>query len=571
MIKKEKRLIECPLCSFTSKRLTNFEKHLNETHDTTTKKLWDERNSGPKLCLCGCGQETTFVNWWGGYNLARNGHASNLEAFHGPEKAAKIKAQRNAALKGAIPWSKGKTKETDERLKKLGDSTSAGRLEAFKEGRITLWSKGKTKDTDERLKKAAEQASNDFQSGARISWHKGKTEESDLRIKAKNDALRQRYASGELVAWHKGKTKEDDPRIAKTWQSRDPVKEYEHIRFTVTELKEKLSKNQWLELVSADEYRNWLQPGLVVRCKYCDFVAKVSLQFALGDRCKVCNPIGSNGQLEIAAFIKDLGFHVATNVRGILGRQELDIFVPEKKLAFEFNGLHWHNVAAGKDESYHQNKSDRCEGLGISLMHIFEDEWLQKKEIVKSMIQHKLNHTKERFFARKCKVVKLTVVDRHTFFEENHIDGDINASFTLGLTIDDQLVSAMSIRRPFHNKHRESLEVARFCCKKNMTVTGALGRLTKACLSQAKQLNARSLISYVDARFGGTRDSWTKSGWIFDHETTPRFWWTDSHKRFNRFQFRANKKQGLTEEEVALANNVVRIYCCKNVCYRIMP
>jgi len=48
--------------------------------------------------------------------------------------------------KGQIPWNKGLTKDTDERVKKAGE-----RLE----GRIS-WAKGLTKDTDERIRKRTE-------------------------------------------------------------------------------------------------------------------------------------------------------------------------------------------------------------------------------------------------------------------------------------------------------------------------------------------------------------------------------------------------------------------------------
>lgn len=50
-----------------------------------------------------------------------------------------------------IPWNKGKTKDTDERLKKSGEKISQSLKEGFATGEIKSWNEGLTKETDERL------------------------------------------------------------------------------------------------------------------------------------------------------------------------------------------------------------------------------------------------------------------------------------------------------------------------------------------------------------------------------------------------------------------------------------
>ena len=72
------------------------------------------------------------------------------------------------------------------------------------------------------------------------------------------------------------------------------------------------------------------------------------------------------------------------------------------KLAFEFNGLYWHNEL-NKTNNYHLNKSNLCEEKGIQLISIWEDDWVYKQDIVKSMILNKLNKTKNRIYARKIR------------------------------------------------------------------------------------------------------------------------------------------------------------------------
>lgn len=51
---------------------------------------------------------------------------------------------------------------------------------------------------------------------------------------------------------------------------------------------------------------------------------------------------------------------------------ELDIFIPDIKLAIDFNGIYWHSIIF-KDIYYHQRKTACCRKCGISMLHIFED------------------------------------------------------------------------------------------------------------------------------------------------------------------------------------------------------
>jgi hypothetical protein len=59
---------------------------------------------------------------------------------------------------------------------------------------------------------------------------------------------------------------------------------------------------------------------------------------------------------------------VKSNVREVIGRKELDIFLPEHNFAIEMNGDFYHK---DKDQSYHLGKTIKCEEQGIQLFHIF--------------------------------------------------------------------------------------------------------------------------------------------------------------------------------------------------------
>ena len=97
---------------------------------------------------------------------------------------------------------------------------------------------------------------------------------------------------------------------------------------------------------------------------------------------------------------------VITKDKEILNGKELDIYIPNKKLAIEYDGLVWHSEKFNKQWDYHLMKTLECEKQGIRLIHIFEDEWLEHKEIVKAKLKHILGYDNDlpKVFARKCVV-----------------------------------------------------------------------------------------------------------------------------------------------------------------------
>ena len=563
----------CPICQESivvgiGSKNNNTEAHA-KSHSISIEELWNiKHNSSTPLCKCGCKKYVNLKDWRSGYNTFIVGHHSSIWTSYDKEKATEISEKRKAKLRGKKSWAKGLTKETDDRIKKRGDATSLGRKAAFDRGDITIWSKGLTRETDDRIKALSEQIKNDFKSGKRKAWHTNASANNDVRIQQKNNNLIRKYKTGELVPWNKGKTGMDDPRILKTWENRDPHREYANIRFSHTEIFKLLESNLKVTLIKIENYKNNKIPSLIVRCRDCNWSDKVALVYAQNDICPQCCQRGSKAQHKIADVIESLGVTVGRNVIGIIKPYELDVFVPAKLYAIEFNGLYWHNELAGKDQYYHQRKSDKCKQLGIKLFHIFEDEWNKKQNIITSMIVNSLSLTQNRIFARNCEIIELNPKQKKQFFDDNHIDGDVLSNKAWGLSDNHKnIVCAMSVRKPFHKKYNDSIEIARMCSKLNTVVPGGLSKLTSHIKKWAIVNGFKKILSYVDTRLGNP--NWSLAGYELIGETPPRFWWTDGHKRFNRFKFKADKKNNLTEAEVANLAGVSKIYGCKNLIYEI--
>lgn len=111
--------------------------------------------------------------------------------------------------------------------------------------------------------------------------------------------------------------------------------------------------------------------------------------------CTICFPMNelkSIKEKELLNFIeKNYNGKIILNDRKILNGKELDIYLPNLNLAFEFNGLYWHSNIY-KNDNYHYNKIKDCLKNNIMLINIWEDEWIYNNEYIKKNILNILNN-----------------------------------------------------------------------------------------------------------------------------------------------------------------------------------
>jgi hypothetical protein len=204
--------------------------------------------------------------------------------------------------------------------------------------------------------------------------------------------------------------------------------------------------------------------------------------------------------------------------------------------------------------------------MGIQLIHIFEDEWLNKEEIVKSRLRNILGLTSELIHARKCEIRDVSASESKIFLDNNHLQGSISVSIRLGLYFNDELVSIMLFNRPrvgIGSKY-DGYELSRFCNKLNTNVIGGASKLLKHFI---KVYKPNEIISYADRRWS-SGDLYEKLGFEFIHNSKPNYFYIIKNERKHRFLFRKDKliKDGydssLTEKEIMLSRNIYRIYDC---------
>jgi hypothetical protein len=277
----------------------------------------------------------------------------------------------------------------------------------------------------------------------------------------------------------------------------------------------------------------------------------------------------SNSEKQIAEFLSQY-INLETSNRTVLSGKELDIYIPEKKLAIEFDGLYWHSNLF-KDKNYHLQKTLECQEKGIQLLHIFESEWLNKRPVVESVLLAKLGIFQKRLYGRKCEVKIVSQETYREFTELNHLQGYVRASLVLGLFHEDELVEICSFGKSRFKKNE--MELLRHCSLLNTQIVGGFSKLIK----QWKVLNNNvTLSTYCDLRYS-TGMSYLASGWQHIGTSAPNYFYISGTHLENRIKYQKHKlsKQldqfdiSLTEQENMSINGFTWIYDCGNLKFKI--
>lgn len=271
----------------------------------------------------------------------------------------------------------------------------------------------------------------------------------------------------------------------------------------------------------------------------------------------------SAGEKEVVKYIRSIyDGEILENDRKAIYRKELDIFLPELKIAFEYNGVFYHSSKRHSDPTYHLNKLERCEGKGIRLINIFEDEWTFKKDIVKKRIKYLLGLDKEKIYARKCQIKELTPKEARDFVKKEHIQGYVNAKVKIGLFYGDELVSVMTFSKPSiaKGRHRsfDMWEISRFCSSINV-----VGGASKLLSYFKKTYNPSCIFTYSDRRWDIGK-LYSTLGFKFEKNTIIGYWYVKGLERKHRFGLRKNKDDdpNLTEWENRQKQGWNRIWDC---------
>ena len=325
-----------------------------------------------------------------------------------------------------------------------------------------------------------------------------------------------------------------------------------------------------------------------VRCRKCggEFITN-NLSYLPYDVifCKNCSEEYKSYKpaVKIYDLLNICNIEYVKNNRQIIKPYELDIFIPSLNLAFEINGNFWHSELIGKDKNYHINKTKLCYENGIKLVHIFEDEIVNKWNIVESRIKSIIGKSLK-LYARKCSIVEISGKDKKDFMYQNHIQGDANSSINIGLKHENELVAVMTLSKErviYNGKSADGqYELIRYANKCGITVVGGFSRLLNYFITKYSPCKIKT---FCDIRWSGLNHAQTvysKCGFTYINNSKPNYWYmykTDVLTRKHRYNFTKHsilKKHpeldsALTEWELMKKLGFNRIWDCGNMRFEL--
>ena len=213
------------------------------------------------------------------------------------------------------------------------------------------------------------------------------------------------------------------------------------------------------EEICAEYGTGWLQAGIIIPTTYYhkSYIHESEIQKIIDYVETHKDTSISKKEKQIVEYIRSIyDGEIVENTRKVISPQELDIYIPEKKLAIEFNGNFWHSTQNIENKYYHFNKSIACEEKGIRLIHIYEYEleeniWLK----IKLMLNEALGIT-NKVYARQCEIREISNKEARVLNEKVHLQGHRNAKITYGLFYKNELVQLMSFSNTKYNRNLQN-------------------------------------------------------------------------------------------------------------------
>ena len=272
--------------------------------------------------------------------------------------------------------------------------------------------------------------------------------------------------------------------------------------------------------------------------------------------------------------------------------KELDIVVPDHHLAIEFNDIFSHSEQAvferrakPRPHSYHAHKTREAREQGYQLVHVWEDDWLHRRELVLRALAHRLYTVDrlpdvlpdinplacQRLYARNLTVKLVHGGVARRFWQDNHLQGPVHCTANIGLYDQNNVLRALlGIGRKNHGS-RVSLPDGTWDTQRYATLGVIVGGFTKLLAHAETLVPVDTWTSWSDNDIsdGGMYQA---AGFTVDKRQAPSYSYVGRKTKWERVHRSTYTKQrfindpdltyqsGQTEHEAALANKLYRIY-----------
>lgn len=273
---------------------------------------------------------------------------------------------------------------------------------------------------------------------------------------------------------------------------------------------------------------------------------------------------GSVFEKDVVDFI--LSFYVGKierNSRKIISPKELDIYIPDKKIAIECNGLYYHSENFGIEKYYHLNKTEMCNKKGINLIHINENDWEYNKDICKSIIKKSLGFYDYTIDTNECEIKKVENNEIKNFLNINHLKGYIKSDINIGLYYNNNLIQTISLNKIDNSKY----ELLRYCSLLNYNIIDGFEKSLNYFINNYN----KEILTYVDRRKYNLNEYYN-IGWELVSYTEPDYHFYRNKIKYEKENFKdvknllnlKNFNPNLPIDENLMNNCFFKVYDCGN-------
>lgn len=269
----------------------------------------------------------------------------------------------------------------------------------------------------------------------------------------------------------------------------------------------------------------------------------------------------SSYEREIQSFLKNNSIEFSPNRQILIGK-EIDILIEGFKIGIEFDGLKFHTEFFGrKAPSYHLDKTLKCNEKGYALIHIFEDEYVNHKDVVYGKLKHFLHiNSGYKIYGRKCIIKLISQKQCKELNNKYSLQEFKKSDIYLGAFFRNHLIGTMSFKKDCNNMWN----ISNFVTNYNYVMCGVGGKLFNYF---SKNIRPKCVYAIVDRRWllSIQNNFYTKIGFTFDSFIDCSFkYYNERIERYKRFTVQELDAMSISRERV---EEFDRIWDCGMVKY----
>lgn len=299
------------------------------------------------------------------------------------------------------------------------------------------------------------------------------------------------------------------------------------------------------------------------------WVTSIEKRAKLNQGCPLCSNRVSLAETEVADWVTSLlgpSISIIRNDRKILpDNKELDIYIPSLKFAIEYNGFYWHSEDK-VGTSIHYKKWKACKEAGIQLFSVWEDYWLENKDLTKRMLSVKLGagDPSGKIFARKTIISEVPNKAANNFLSKNHLQGPRISSKFYGLYEEDNPKELVALLGILLTEGGKVAEISRFASSKR--VVGGFSKLLKHAI--LTNIDVERIFTYSDNNIS-LGQVYEINGFTEKRDNIRSYFYAINQKRVHRRKYTKEKYRtnpalkfdaSLSESKLASLNKLDRVW-----------